>query len=763
MSSSQGMSSDIFGFLLMKNVETNGSALKFSKFIFIIFGFNILLILYNLSCTIYLKVNSAKTYNLLDTIDSFYRISSRLLKGSTIFFSYFIYENTTENNNNNYSYYLTSIGVENVIDYDYLIKLFIEYDSSLTLNDINTFNNFAFDYFCEDDYLHNIDYNAHFVHLEPSGNYTIKSEKIKTLLNYFTLTINQLSNILHKKLYINTKFLDFTYHNISSLTYPNLMTLTILSSETISKSEKNYFTELINIYQHLFNYFNSYVLNFNYIDDYLNTQSSKHINNLDNTNFVLLIIILVVNLFFVLVCLSSVIIYKKILKSEFENLYRLSEDNISKLQEKFQYVKEIIKYEQSPSKVYTKIRKLREEIEQAQLEDKIRQKKKENAELEKKGEVINDDELERLTKQQRNYTKKKKKIENNDKIKNHEDEMSMLTSGSMNNSSEYLQFSGAMKGLFRSSTLRAKEQLKRLNKETRKTKASQDLLKRLNFDFEMIKNFITIIIVIAITYILLGVLVLVLNTNNFHEVKTSLIFTNKLYNKFTNLFNFYVGVKLSIILNKKSPYSLYNSSFTPECFQCLYDNLEKYSYLTSYISNLEVNNKKFQNLYFSDYDMQSNNICTYFYENYSSTLNTYLNSTYISGLEKICERISILKSNIDSILNYIIITLRDIYDYYLTFDNNLNNRIMLLTKKFCEIDILMTGFLNFYFEYVFQTILDGLNKKTIVYYYNFLIVIFSANIIINILMIVFIWFKVYFQIIKSVENVQLITDSVSII
>jgi hypothetical protein len=161
--------------------------------------------------------------------------------------------------------------------------------------------------------------------------------------------------------------------------------------------------------------------------------------------------------------------------------------------------------------------------------------------------------------------------------------------------------------------------------------------------------------------------------------------------------------------------------------------------------------------------MQSNNICTYFYENYSSSLNTYLNSTYISGLEKICEKISILKSNIDSILNYIIISIRDIYDYYLTFENNLNNRIMLLTNKFCEIDILMTGFLNFYFEYVFQTILDGLNKKTVAYYYNFLIIIFSANIIINILMIVFIWFKVYFQIIKSVENVQLITDSVSII
>ena len=75
----------------------------------------------------------------------------------------------------------------------------------------------------------------------------------------------------------------------------------------------------------------------------------------------------------------------------------------------------------------------------------------------------------------------------------------------------------------------------------------------------------------------------------------------------------------------------------------------------------------------------------------------------------------------------------------------------------------MTGFLNFYFEYVFQEILNGLNKNTVVDYYNFLVISFSVNIFINILMIIFIWFKVYFQIIKSVENVQLITDSVSII
>ena len=83
-----------------------------------------------------------------------------------------------------------------------------------------------------------------------------------------------------------------------------------------------------------------------------------------------LLILLRLNIIFVLICLFSIIIYRKILKKEFRALYGLSEDSITKLKEKFQYVKELIKWEQSPSKIYEKIRKMREEIDQAALEEK---------------------------------------------------------------------------------------------------------------------------------------------------------------------------------------------------------------------------------------------------------------------------------------------------------------------------------------------------------------------------------------------------------
>ena len=75
----------------------------------------------------------------------------------------------------------------------------------------------------------------------------------------------------------------------------------------------------------------------------------------------------------------------------------------------------------------------------------------------------------------------------------------------------------------------------------------------------------------------------------------------------------------------------------------------------------------------------------------------------------------------------------------------------------------MTLFSNFYFEYTFQNIIIGLNKKIAKTYYTFCLTVFIINIMIDLIMIIFIWFKIYFQIIKSVGNVQLVTDSVSIV
>ena len=56
-----------------------------------------------------------------------------------------------------------------------------------------------------------------------------------------------------------------------------------------------------------------------------------------------------------------------------------------------------------------------------------------------------------------------------------------------------------------------------------------------------------------------------------------------------------------------------------------------------------------------------------------------------------------------------------------------------------------------------------MNKSITNTYYSFMIGIFVINIFIDFFMILFIWFKMYIQIINSVNNVQLVTDSVSIV
>ena len=93
----------------------------------------------------------------------------------------------------------------------------------------------------------------------------------------------------------------------------------------------------------------------------------------------------------------------------------------------------------------------------------------------------------------------------------------------------------------------------------------------------------------------------------------------------------------------------------------------------------------------------------------------------------------------------------------------LNIRVNYLEKKFIETDLIMSLFVNFYYEYIYQNEVSKLNRNITQTYYSFMIGIFVINIFIDFFMILFIWFKMYTQIIDSVNNVQLVTDSVSIV
>jgi hypothetical protein len=756
------MSSDIFGFLLMKTINNESSTSKFQKFIYLIVILGLTLILLGISCIISLKFNSKTSYKLLNLLDDFNFMSLRIYSATDLFFSYskyFKYEDpkADERENNTFNnYIIEELGYKNLsINFDYLILESLLYESNQSLSTTYQFNYDSYNYYNSEEYNKKINYNIFYVHLEPSGAYSIKQDKLKNIIDLFTLTLNQISEKKEQKIYLNIKILEYTYYNISSLEYPYLMRLT--HEDNYTTEEKYQFNDLINLYQHIFNFYNSYVNTFDSLSSFINYTIRSHFENLHKINEILLIIVLVVNVIFVLICFLSIVFYKKVLKSEFTSLYGLSEDTISKLQEKFKYVKELIKREHMPSSVYQKIKKLREDIEAALMKEKIHKKKKENKQKDK----LLQENAGGITKKggpggpalKRAPTQKS-------------ESPSVVTTGSQSNGSEYLQFSGAVKGLFRSSTLRAKQQVNKLNKEARKAKASSDLLNRLNFDFEMVKNFILFIVFMCIFYVILGIIVLIVSENKYHKTIKSLDFIENFSTKYISIFNFISSIKIAIITNKKSPYTLYNGTKTPDCEECVIDLLSNYTESTSLLESISSKYNTFNKIYQIETDLEGESLCQEFYKNYDNYWTSYFknkNHTYIDELINICESISILKSNPSTIFSHIIYNLRRLYTYYLDGKFSIEERKEILNKEFVDIDLIMFVFVYPYFEYLCDNIILGMNKIVAKSYYIFMIIIFVINIIINILMMLFIWIKIYHQVIRSVENVQLVNDSISIV
>ena len=757
-----GMSSDIFGFLLMKTVHNESTSSKFQKFVLLICALGLTLILYGIACIIALKINSNNSYKLLNLLDDFNFMSLRIFSATDLFFCYSKYNKYDDNEkdkreNNTFNYYIKEVlNYQNLdINFDGLILECLIYESNQSLSTTYQFNYDSYNYYSTEDYNNKINNDIYYIHLEPSGAYSIKEDKLKNIIDLFTLTLNQISEKKEQKIYLNIKILEYTYNDKTSLEYPYLMSLTYSDDYTVE--EKTQFNDLINLYQHLFNFYNSYVNTFENLSAFINFTIRSHFQKLHKINEILLIIVLVVNVSFALICFLSIVFYRKVLKNEFTNLYGLSEDTISKLQEKFKYIKELIKREHIPSSVYRKVKKLREDIEAALVKEKMHKKKKENKEQNK----FMQESAGGITKKggaggpalKRAGTQKSESL-------------SIMTTGSQSNGSEYLQFSGAVKGLFRSSTLRAQKQVNKLNKEARKAKASSDLLDRLNFDFEMVKNFITFIIFMSVFYIIIGIVVIIISENNFNKVIISLDYTENFRIKYNSLFNIISAIKIAIITNKKSPYTLYNGTKTPDCSECVTDLLSNYTENTASLESISSKYSTFNSIYTIETDLQGEDLCYQFYNNFDNSWTNYLknkNKNYIEELINICKSISILKSNPDTIFSNLIYNSRRLYTYYSEGNFNINKRKEMLDKEFLNIDLTMIIFVYPYFEYLCDNFILGMNKSVANDYYIFMIIIFVINIIINILMMLFIWIKIYHQIIKSVENIQLVNDSISVV
>ena len=750
--------SDIFGFLLMKSMVTGTSKSKFQKLIYIICSLGFTLILYGVSCIISLKVSSGNSYKILDLLEDFNFMSLRVYKVTDLFFcylKYFDYENATLDNreNNIFNNYITeTLQFTNLtIDFDNIINDCLSYEANKSVVSTYEFNYNSYNYFTQKNYDGKINKDVYYIHLEPSGLYSIKLDKLKNILDLFTLTLNQISEKQDKKIYFNIKLMEYAYNNISAL---DSSMMTLVYKENYSYVEKNQFNDILNLYQHLFNFYSSYVNTFDYLSDYLNDIIREKFKNTHKVNIIILLIALIGNIIFVLICFFSIVVYRKILKNEFTNLYGLSEDTISKLQEKFKYIKELIKREHLPSSVYSKIKKLREDIETAAMKEKIKKKKKEKKEKDK------------LLQENAGGLMKKKQPGLKRAATQKSESLSVMTSGSQSNTSEYLQFSGAVKGLFKSSTIRATKQLNKLNKEAKRTKANKDLLERLNFDFEIVKNFITFIVFMIIFYVVLGIIVIIIIETNFDKVKVSLEYTDYFRIKYNSIFNFISSVKISIITNKLSPYTIYNGTRTPNCSECVINILADY---TDSKSNLEMIASKygtFRRMFDIENELEGEDLCYDFYNEYLNSWTDFLstsNEENIAQMINICNSISILKSNPNTIFSNLIYNWRRLYTYYLEGKFGLEKRKELLDTKFVNNDLILIVFVYPYFEYLQENVISGMNNNVTSSYFVFMFVIFAINIIINILMMIFIWIKIYHQIIKSVENVQLVNDSISVV
>ena len=127
------------------------------------------------------------------------------------------------------------------------------------MTNLYQFNYISYNYFNQKNYDEKINRGVYYIHLEPSGAYSIKLDKLKNILDLFTLTLNQISERQDKKIFFNIKLMEYIYKNKSALD-STLMSLKYL--DEYSFEEKNQFNDILNLYQHFFNFYSSYVNTF---------------------------------------------------------------------------------------------------------------------------------------------------------------------------------------------------------------------------------------------------------------------------------------------------------------------------------------------------------------------------------------------------------------------------------------------------------------------------------------------------------------------
>ena len=125
----------------MKAIGNKSHSNKFETFIYGIFLFNISLVLFGLASITYIKTYSNNSLDLIEVLENFYSMTNGIYKSTNDIFSYlkYINENEYEYRYESYSKNNLSLDSNDVIDYDNLCKLYLEYDLSTTFKSILNF------------------------------------------------------------------------------------------------------------------------------------------------------------------------------------------------------------------------------------------------------------------------------------------------------------------------------------------------------------------------------------------------------------------------------------------------------------------------------------------------------------------------------------------------------------------------------------------------------------------------------------------------
>lgn len=871
-------SSDVFTFLLIKNVpKKSGRTNYFERFLYAIYIFNLCLVLLGLISIIYLNSYSKNTLSFIETFQIFYTLRTNIASATANILSMckftsdnfysnlnIINNNSTTSYNNANSNSTNDVNKANTkyietfneffakenfatadsnsddliiynkkFSYDALIKQYNSYYAEIILNNYKNFEKYTYNLYGAADFATNIDYFTPIIMFNSIGNPIITKNKISDTLDYLPIMINTIDKRSDEKIYINISYLNFEGEDYLS----SNSKLANIDLNNISLSERNFFNQNFNLYKIFINFFSVYVKNFNTINDSFFEFGYKYTNKLQLETQILLILIVVLHVIFVLISLFSIFIYRKILLSEFNSLYSINEENITKLKEKFKYVEEIIKSEKYPSKIYIEIRKMRE-LENLQQRNNNNNTNSKNAKHSDEKAIRNGS--------HKNYfnvalTKHKStnKIGINNSVNNsfsninHNNSIidgkisknfSMNSNNNFpnnsNNNNNKVQvggqfqqsskinrkptaisnddskdaslenyysynYSGATKGLLRSFSIKNRKKMEEIKKQHSKAQASMMLLSRLNFEFDFINNYTNFIVFMSVFYVVFGIIILIILEDKYKTLNQSLIFINTFVDRNINIFNYLIGVKLAVMLNRKWPntikpdnFGTYSNYSSNELYNIVdnYNIFEMYKYgfysensvikkyfeATNTIFEMESQYSFLNDILSFESSFTKDNSCQIF-QNYPNDVIINLKEKdplIVDQLIQLCKSIPIMHSNIASIFTNVITDLREILSQFIDETvKTVSFKIEILQEKFRMIDTIYFIFIEPYFKYIRDTLIKTEINSVVVDYFNFLIIIFTLNIFIDFLMLLFIWFKNYKQVIKYVNNIQLVADS----